>query len=226
MVCSKTVSFGAKYLPSLSRQFPDPILEEFETLATMSWLSVTHKHVASVPAEDRMALVADRIPKMLYPNNPPYQVLAKGKLAELGRYYDYRSPETLEKMAIYSMMGLNTPNGMWPDELSHQLVRFINCDESQYGHIFRLKSKAESCSARVFGSYHPLGNSNEVNEVYLFFPTSGEYLAQRDDPDLKVQFGNLIFMHADNNCELHSCDVRGFRFEQPPAQSPFSCRLL
>ncbi|WP_330924442.1 hypothetical protein [Candidatus Sororendozoicomonas aggregata] len=224
MTYSKTASFGAEYLLGLSMKFPHPVLEEFETLATMSWLTITHKHVESVPVKERMALVTARIPRMLCPNNRPYHLSAT--LPVLTPYHQDRPfpPETLEALIIYGMMGLR-PSAIWPSQFKAHLVRFIECDESWYGHIFKLRSTLPPYTARVFASYHPLRKSNKV---YLFFPTSGEYLAQRNDSDLKDQFLRLVAELLDPNREFYLCDVRGFIFEPPQTepQSPSSCRIL
>ncbi len=182
---------------------------------------MTHKHVESVPVKERMALVAARIPRMLCPNNRPYHVSAKLPLTLFPNIPF--PPDKLQTLIIYGMMGLR-PSNFWPDELRDHLARFIECDESWYGHIFRLSSSSRPFPGRVFGSYYPLRKSNKV---YLFFPTSGEYLAQRNDSDLKDQFLRLIIELVDPNRELFFCDVRGFIFEpHPQPQSPSSCTLL
>ncbi len=218
MTIAKSASFGAEYLPGLSLELftPQPLLETLETLATMSWLTITNKHVASsIPAEDaiaakdRMALVANRIPRMLHPDNPPYEIattLPKIRNNYADGFFNMIRPDPLRVLALYSMMGLSAPSSMWPSIHPHSVIRFLKFDGFGVGYIFKFNSKI--CDSHVFGSYEPEGNRDTV---YLFFPTLGEYLADKDD--LNNELYDLEFKAMGQINYYFLCDVRKFVFE-------------
>lgn len=219
----KTASFGAEYIPGLALvpgNYPHPKnLQALETLATMSWLAAWRKDFPSDLAKDRMAFVAARIPKMLHPDNEPYNIsitlpsLNKAHFGCTRGCVESFGPDPLQTLALYSIMGLNTPNNMWaylPESSLLKFLRFYGSGESECGHIFTIKSLFYP--PRLFGNYKPPGRPGVI---YLFFPTLGEYSANRDDADLMDAFKRLKYAALANSYFGYEtlCDVRRFEFE-------------
>ncbi|WP_330925894.1 hypothetical protein [Candidatus Sororendozoicomonas aggregata] len=218
---TQTISFGAEYVPGLSWESNTPghVLERLETLVTIKWLAVTHKYVGTAKRPTsalpplRMKLIVAKIPIMLHPDNPFYDIPIA--LPELNKEstdspLGFFSVEPIKTLAVYSMMGLRAPSNMWSNLPGFSYRTFLKINGSGHGHIFRVKSKFCS-SVRVFGSYEPPGVKGVL---YLFFPTLGEYFST-DVDFYRNGFDRIEHAAIGKNISSYrfSCDIRRFVFE-------------